>query len=35
LNTGTALPDGTYYYILNIDGGKQINGYVYINRVKQ
>jgi gliding motility-associated-like protein len=35
LNTGTALPDGTYYYILNIDGGKQLNGYVYINRVKQ
>ena len=35
LNTGTPVPDGTYYYILNLDGGKQLNGYVYINRVKQ
>ena len=35
LNTGTQVPDGTYYYILNLDGGKQLNGYVYINRVKQ
>jgi gliding motility-associated-like protein len=35
LNTGTPVPDGTYYYILKLDGGKQLNGYVYINRVKQ
>jgi gliding motility-associated-like protein len=35
LNTGSPVPDGTYYYILNLDGGKQLNGYVYINRVKQ
>ncbi|MEN9700279.1 MAG: hypothetical protein RLZZ301_1477, partial [Bacteroidota bacterium] len=35
LNTGTPVPDGTYYYILNLEGGKQLNGYVYINRVKQ
>ena len=35
LNTGTPVPDGTYYYILNLDGDKQLNGYVYINRVKQ
>jgi gliding motility-associated-like protein len=35
MNTGTPVPDGTYYYILNLDGGKQLNGYVYINRVKQ
>jgi gliding motility-associated-like protein len=35
LNSGSQVPDGTYYYILNLDGGKQLNGYVYINRVKQ
>jgi gliding motility-associated-like protein len=35
MSTGTPVPDGTYYYILNLDGGKQLNGYVYINRVKQ
>ena len=35
LGNGVAVPDGTYYYILNLDGGKQMAGYVYINRVKQ
>jgi large repetitive protein len=35
IGNGVAVPDGTYYYILNLDGGKQMAGYVYINRVKQ
>jgi len=35
MGNGVAVPDGTYYYILNLDGGKQMAGYVYINRVKQ
>jgi gliding motility-associated-like protein len=35
LNTGTPVPDGTYYYILTLNGGKQLNGYVYINRVQK
>jgi gliding motility-associated-like protein len=35
LDSGTPVPDGTYYYILILDGGKQLNGYVYINRVNQ
>jgi gliding motility-associated-like protein len=35
MGNGVAVPDGTYYYILDLDGGKQLSGYVYINRVKQ
>jgi gliding motility-associated-like protein len=35
LNTGTPVPDGTYYYILTLNGGKQLNGYVYVNRVQK
>ena len=35
MGNGVAVPDATYYYILNLDGGKQMSGYVYINRVKQ
>jgi len=35
MGNGVAVPDGTYYYILDLDGGKQKTGYVYINRVKQ
>jgi gliding motility-associated-like protein len=32
---GQALPDGTYYYILTLDGNNIYKGFVYINRVKQ
>jgi gliding motility-associated-like protein len=35
MGNGVAVPDGTYYYTLTLDGGKQLSGYVYINRVKQ
>ncbi|MFM8596585.1 MAG: PKD-like domain-containing protein, partial [Flavobacteriales bacterium] len=35
MGNGVAVPDGTYYYTLTLDGGKQQSGYVYINRVKQ
>lgn len=29
---GMELPDGTYFYILELDGGEIYNGYVHINR---
>jgi gliding motility-associated-like protein len=29
---GMELPDGTYYYVIQLDGEAQRNGYVYINR---
>lgn len=29
---GMDLPDGTYYYVLKLDGQAERNGYVYINR---
>ena len=35
MGNGVAVPDGTYYYTLTLDGGKQLSGYVYINRVKK
>jgi gliding motility-associated-like protein len=35
LNTGTQVPDGTYYYIFTFDNGLVVNGYVYINRVQK
>jgi gliding motility-associated-like protein len=31
---GVELPDDTYYYVLELDGGEVIQGFVYINRVK-
>jgi gliding motility-associated-like protein len=34
-DNGQALPDGTYYYILTLDGNNIYKGFVYINRVKQ
>lgn len=33
-DNGQALPDGTYYYVLTLDGEIK-KGFVYINRVKQ
>jgi gliding motility-associated-like protein len=30
---GQLLPDGTYYYVLELDNAEQKSGYVYINRV--
>ncbi len=30
---GQILPDGTYYYVLELDNGYKKSGYVYINRV--
>jgi gliding motility-associated-like protein len=35
MGNGVPVPDATYYYTLKLDGGKQMSGYVYINRVKQ
>jgi gliding motility-associated-like protein len=35
LNSGTQVPDGTYYYIFTFDNGLVVNGYVYINRVQK
>ena len=32
--SGVELPDDTYYYVLELDGGEVMQGYVYINRVK-
>jgi gliding motility-associated-like protein len=29
---GKILPDGTYFYVLELDGGERYNGYVQINR---
>jgi len=29
---GGELPDGTYFYVLELDGGERYNGYVQINR---
>lgn len=31
-NSGTALPDGTYYYVINFETGKAKTGWVYINK---
>ena len=31
-DNGHELPDGTYYYLLNKSDGKQVTGWVYINR---
>jgi hypothetical protein len=33
-DNGQALPDGTYYYVLTLDGEIK-KGFIYINRVKQ
>ena len=30
--SGMELPDGTYFYTLELDGGEILNGYIYINR---
>jgi gliding motility-associated-like protein len=35
LNSGSPVPDGTYYYVFKLDNGLIVNGYVYINRVKK
>ena len=35
LNSGSPVPDGTYYYVFKLDNGQIVNGYVYINRVKK
>jgi gliding motility-associated-like protein len=35
LNSGSPVPDGTYYYMFKLDNGLVVNGYVYINRVKK
>jgi gliding motility-associated-like protein len=29
---GMELPDGTYFYVLELDGGENLNGYIHINR---
>jgi gliding motility-associated-like protein len=35
LNSGSPVPDGTYYYVFKLDNDLIVNGYVYINRVKK
>ena len=30
--SGMELPDGTYFYTLELDGGEILNGYIHINR---
>ncbi|CAN1554676.1 Gliding motility-associated, C-terminal domain [Flavobacteriaceae bacterium] len=31
-NSGSELPDGTYYYVINRNSGETITGWIYINR---